>query len=164
MNYEPIYTNIRTTVEREKVYAPIEMLIEALYIKGSDIGSLIETEMPSTVIRSLKQELMQLPETSAKTIHAYLEGLNKELITLRVLTLEIAFDPTEETIAILTAWIRKYLGSSTIIEYSVDRGIFGGARVSYEGRYKEINLATLIESAMRKQQGSIDTILEHMPL
>ena len=164
MNYEPIYTNLRTTTERGMVFAAIEVLIDALYKKGGDIGSLIETEMPNAVARPLKQALTQLPDTSPKAVHAYLEGLQKQLIMLRTLFLEIAFDPTEETIAVLTRWIREYLGNDIIMDLSIDRGLFGGARVSYEGRYKEINLAMLIESTIQQQEESIYAILEHTPV
>ena len=43
MNYESIYTNIRTTDERGTVYAAIEKLLDALYKKGSDTSAIIET-------------------------------------------------------------------------------------------------------------------------
>lgn len=161
MNYESIYINLRTTAERGVVFAAIEALIDALYKKGGDMGNLIETEMPNAVVRPLKQALTQLPDMSPKTVRGYLEGLRKQLTTLRILSLEIAFDPTEETIAVLTGWVREYLGNDIIMDLSVDRGLFGGARVSYEGRYKEINLAILIENIMRQQEESIYAILEH---
>ena len=118
--------------------------------------------MPNTVVRPLKQTLLKLPQASPETVRAYLEGLAKELAVLHVLTIEIAFDPTEETIAVLTGWIRTYLGNRVIMELLVDRSLFGGARVAYEGRYKEINLATLIEQTMRQKQESIETVLEQV--
>src|SRR3989338_2087488 len=152
MNYEPIYVNIRTTAERGAVYAAIEVILEALYKKGGDIDKRIETEMPSAIVLPLKQALMQLPDKSAKTIQTYLEGLCKQLTILRILSLEIAYDPTEETIAVLTAWIRESLGNDIIIELSIDRSLLGGARISYEGRYKETNLAMFIEHKMREQE------------
>jgi len=137
----------------------IETIIENLYKKETDINTHIETEMPSVIVRPLKQALARLPDKSPKTIQTYLDGLGKELMRLRILSLEIAYDPTEETIAVLTTWIREFLGNDIIMELSVDRGLFGGARVSYEGRYKEINLATFIEQTMREQQELInDTI------
>ncbi len=164
MNYESIYENIRTTSERGIAYAAIETIVEALYKKGEDIDNLIETEMPTAVVRPLKQALKQLSEKSPKTIQSYLEGLTKELTKLRTISLEVAFDPTEETIAVLTAWIREFLGNNIVMELSVDRGLFGGARVSYEGRYKEINLAALIEHTMQKQQEIINITLENISL
>ena len=160
-SYDHIYTNIRTTSERGAVYAAIETILEALYKKGEDINKLIEIEMPSAVVRPLKQALARLPDKSPKAIHAYLDGFNKELAALPTLSLEIAFDPTEETIAVLTTWIRESLGNNIIMELSVDRGLFGGARVSYEGHYKEINLAVLIEHTMREQQEIIDATLQN---
>lgn len=152
MNYEPIYINIRTTSERGTIYAAIETILEALYKKEGDIDKLIETEMPSAIVRPLKQALMQLPDKSAKTIQTYLDDLGKQLKLLRTLSLEIAYDPTEETIAVLTTWVRESLGNDIIMELSIDRGLLGGARISCEGRYKEINLATFIEHKMREQE------------
>jgi|SRR3989344_2662209 len=162
MNYEPIYKNIRTISERGAVYSAIETILEALYKKGADINTVIETEIPNTLVRPLKQALQRLPDTSLKTIQTYMEGLSKQLAILRTLSLEIAFDPTEETVTVLIAWVREFLGNDIIMEFSVDRGLFGGARVAYEGRYKEINLATLIEKTMQNQQETIDTMLENI--
>ena len=162
MNYESVYSNIRSTAERGTIYAAIEVLVDALYKKEADIGRLIETEMPSAVVQPLKKALASLPVTSATAVQEYLEGLREELSMLEVLSLEIAFDPTEETMAVLTAWIREHIGARVIMELSVDRGLFGGARVSYEGQYKEINLAMLIESIMRQQQESIHGLLEQI--
>ena len=159
MTYESIYTNIRTTAERGITYAAIETLLDALYKKSTDFNQLIETEMPHALVRPVKQQLTKLRDPSPQGIQFYLEGLREALGALATLSLEIAFDPTEETLSVLTAWIREHLGANIIMEISVDRSIFGGARVSYAGRYKEINLAILIENAMRQQKESIEYML-----
>ncbi|TSC73262.1 MAG: hypothetical protein G01um101470_188 [Parcubacteria group bacterium Gr01-1014_70] len=161
MDYGPIVVHIRTTAERGAIYSAVEMLLDALFKKNTDILRIIETEMSSVVGRSLKHALSELPDTSPAFLEQYVEGFRKRLGELRVLTLEIAFEPTEETLAVLISWVRRNLGVDVIMDIAVDRGLFGGARVSYEGRYKEINLAALIERAMRDNlQESIQTLLE----
>lgn len=159
--YENIYTNIRTTDERSMVYSGIETLLDALYKRKDNVAALIETEMPSAIVRPLKQELIRLSETAPDTIKDYLEELRNTLEKLEVLSIEIAFTPTEETRAVLTAWMRDHIGNNIIMELSVDHTLLGGARISFEGRYKEINLAFLVETIVRQQHESIQYLLEH---
>ena len=164
MNYESVYVNIRTTAERGMVYTAIESMRDALYKKEQDFFHIIETETPVAISRSIKQAFSELSDTSPMAVQTYLDGLRAQLVMLRVLTLEIAFDPTEESLAVFIIWIRRHLGNDVIMEISVDKGLYGGARVSYEGRYKEINLAYLIENTMRQKQESINNILESVTI
>lgn len=159
--YERIYANVRTTDERGIVYTGIETLLDTLYKQKGNIAALIETEMPSAIVRPLKQELLRLSETAPDSIKEYLEGLQNTLEKLQVLSIEIAYSPTEETLAVLTAWMREHIGADVIMELSVDRTLLGGARISYEGRYKEINLAFIVETVVNQQHESIQLILEH---
>ncbi|GEM_PF-2275223 len=156
--YEDIYANIRTVEERGAILAGIESILDALYRKDKDVPSLIETNMPRAVVVPLKRNLLA-NDASLDVRKEYLEGLQNALQKLQVLSLEIAFDPTEETITTLINWVRKNIGSTVIMDISLDRTLLAGGRISYEGRYKEINLARLVEEVVRKQRNMITQLL-----
>jgi len=156
--YEDIYANIRTVEERGAILVGIESILEALYRKDKDIASLIETSMPRAVVKPLRQNLLE-KDVSLEAIKRYLEGLQGALKELQILSLEIAFDPMEETLAILIGWVRKHMGNAVIMELSQDRTLLAGVRVSYEGRYKEINLAKLVEIVVHEQREVITRLL-----
>ena len=156
--YEDIYANIRTVEERGAILTGIESILEALYLKDKDIASLIETSMPRAVVKPLRQNLLD-KDISLEAIKHYLEGLQSALQELQILFLEIAFDPTEETLAILIGWVRHYVGNDVIMELSQDRTLLAGVRISYAGRYTEINLARLVENVVRQRRDMITKLL-----
>lgn len=158
MNYEHIYANVRTTHERSMLYNGIEALTEALYQKGGSLREeIIDTQLPHAVALPLKDTLMRFPVSSPDAAKEFLAGLRDALTQLQILSLEVAFEPTEETIAVLTLWMRAHIGANVIMDISIDRTLLGGSRISFGGRYKEINLASIIESALGNQR----EIIEH---
>jgi hypothetical protein len=158
--YENIISNVRTTSERDVIYAGIETLMDSLYRSdGRGIADIIDTDMPHSVAKPLKLSFKSLPDLSVETAKQFLDGLRDALLQLPVLTLEVAFDPTDETVATLIAWVRENIGPSVILELSVDRSLLGGARIAFGGRFLEKNLAYLIEDALQQKQDSIQQIL-----
>jgi vesicle coat complex subunit len=159
MPYEDIIAAIRTTDERGALYSGIEALQEALYKTDADIITSIDTEMPHAVVKPLKQALSKLPDTSPDAIKEFLENMRTALEKASVLTLELAFEPTEETLSVLHMWIQQNLSRTIIMDVSTDRTLLGGARVSFGGRYKEINLATLVANELALRRASIEALL-----
>lgn len=157
--YENVYVNIRTVEERGVVYTGIDSLLDALYRKEGDVGEILETTMPRIIVKPLKEELIH-KGVSVESVQEYLDGLKQALEKLQILSLEIAFDPTEETIAILTTWVRKNIGNAVIIQFSLDKTLLSGVRLSFEGRYKEINLAHIIDEMLQQQPQLIQPALE----
>ncbi|TSC80194.1 MAG: hypothetical protein G01um101429_238 [Parcubacteria group bacterium Gr01-1014_29] len=158
-SYDDICLNVRTTHERSMLYNGIEALTEALYKKkAASLEEIIDTQLPYAVARPLKGTLMRLPLSSPDAAKEFLAGLHDALTQLQILSLEVAFEPTEETIAVLTVWMREHIGADVIMDISIDRTLLGGSRISFGGRYKEINLASIIESALGDQR----EIIKHM--
>lgn len=159
-SYDNICANVRTTHERSMLYNGIEALTEALYKKeASSLEEIIDIQLPHAVARPLKDTLMRLPVSSPDAAKKFLAGLRDALTQLQILSLEVAFEPTEETIAVLTIWMREHVGTDVIMDISVDHTLLGGSRISFGGRYKEINLAAIIQSAIGDQQEIIKHIL-----
>ena len=157
--YESVYSNIRTVEERGVVHAGIELLLGTLYQKGGDIGEILETSMPRSVVKPLKQGFTQA-HSSVESVREYLEGLRQALDNLQILSLELAFDPAEETIAVLTTWMRKNIGEAVVMQLSTDKTLLAGVRLSFEGRYKEVNLGRIINEAIEQQPQLIQQVLE----
>ena len=159
-SYDDICRNVRTTHERSILYNSIEALTEALYKKGvSSLDEIIDMQLPHAVAPSLKDRLMRLPLSSPDAAKEFLAGLRDTLMQLQILSLEVAFEPTEETIAVLTVWMREHIGANVIMDISVDHALLGGSRISFGGRYKEINLASINESALGYQWENIKHML-----
>ena len=159
--FEKIYRNIRTTDERARVEAGIETLLRSLYHPPPEsFSSLIDIEMPVPVVRPLKESIMHLAEKGhIESIKSMLERLQGILPHLHVLSLEVAFDPSEETIALLASWIRKHIGTDTIMDLSIDRTLLAGVRLAYAGLYKEINLSHMLENVLQQKEEDIHRLL-----
>jgi F0F1-type ATP synthase delta subunit len=160
ISFEDIYSNLRTVDERAAVYIGIETLIDTLFrSRGKDIIEIIDTEMPHAIVKPLKQQLATLASTSPDSIKQYLESFHDALQQMQIISIEIAFPPAEETLAILIAWIRKNMSNTIIMDISIDRTLLGGARISFEGHYKAFDLMLFVEHAIEQQRDSIQQIL-----
>jgi F0F1-type ATP synthase delta subunit len=159
--YEDIYINIHTVEEKAQVLGGIEIILEHIFKQGVyDMAKIIDTEIPYTVAIPLKTLLIKPPlEGNAKIQREFLEGLRNILDMLRIINIEIAFDPTKETISLLAGWIRKQIGKDVIMQLTQDRTLLAGARISFEGRYKEVNLSSILEMVLNEKKESINAIL-----
>jgi hypothetical protein len=94
-------------------------------------------------------------EEHPEEMKAFLAELERAISHLKVLRLEISFEPTGKLFEHLINWIRKELGTGIVMEITVDKGLLGGARMMYGGKYKELSLPLLIEQAAEKERARI---------
>lgn len=159
--FEEIYENVRTTEEQGKVLLGIESLLETMYRSSKDgLNTVIQKEIPPPVVASLTEALHHESRAhDTSKIKTYLEGLREAVRAMRVLSLEMAFSPTEETIAVLVGWVRKNIGADVLLELAVDRTLLAGSRLAFHGLYREINLASMVETIIRQKEETIHSLL-----
>lgn len=72
-----------------------------------------------------------------------------------VVTIEVAFSPSEETIANLSNYIAIYIKRAVLFDIVVNKKLVAGATLSYNGRYKDYSLKKKFDEALRREAETI---------
>ncbi len=68
------------------------------------------------------------------------DQLEKELSNMRLVRLEVAFEPDDELVDRIIAALRRAAAWQVIADITVFPLLIGGCRISYEGRYKDFSV------------------------
>lgn len=159
--YDTILAQVRTTHERDILKGALDALVKNLYhTKPKPLGEIAEELLPYAINKALVASLGLAHATNdATAMETFFAGLAEALSGLRVIKLELAFEPQEETMAIISRWVRQHVGGDSIIDASVDPLLLGGVRIAFAGKYREVNLADMIESALIREEPRIQEML-----
>jgi len=159
--YGAVLAQVRTAHERDYLKSALDVLLKNLYhTEPKPLEEIAEELLPYAIGKALvaSSRLAHAADTAA-AMETFLSGLASALGTFRVVKLELAFEPQEETVAIVSRWVRQYLGADSIIDTSLDPLLLGGARIAFAGKYREVNLADMIESALIREESRIQEML-----
>ena len=82
---------------------------------------------------------------------AFLEKLERHLLSLPKIKLEIAFYPEDNFLTKIDQWLKKILGQKTILDIITNPKIVGGAIIEYRGNWRDFSLATEIDKLISKK-------------
>ena len=159
--FEAILAAVRTTRERDMLMQAIDACIKNLYhTKPAPLEELLAEIIPYTIAKPLITTMRkQLKDQTTAAIEEFFNKLTEALQALKVLELELAFEAQEPSVALLSRWIREHIGPDVIVEFTEDPLLLGGARIAFQGKFKEINLADVIESVLIRESARIQKIL-----
>lgn len=140
--YSDILNTIRTAEDRDRLIDEIARLENAIYEPKLDFNSVLSKE-----VRAKTAELVRsgIGESSPE---AYLQGLSKELVNIPTVKISLSFEPSEETIGVLLAWVRKNVGEGIIIEFGLEPQMIGGAKVAFGGKYYDGSIEKQLDSLL----------------
>jgi hypothetical protein len=96
-------------------------------------------------IEKLEKEgiLSSLPEKQL----IFFQELEKFLLEIPKVKLEIAFEPNDEFVLEIDKWFREKVGAKVILDIFVNPKIVGGAKIEYQGKWADFSLEKEIEKA-----------------
>jgi len=125
-----LITKVRTVEERDMLKKELETLLDSLYTeKGSGFESALKSKGRFWVSEIIRNESSGGPDAKFK-----------------VLTLRLAFEPTDTSIDKFIAFTRKNVGESVILDFEYYPRLLGGAVITYEGEYRDFSLKRIFES------------------
>lgn len=148
---------IRTKEEKDKLRDQMIMLEGSLFRSGSEgFEKILKTKLPehiASVMRDILSgsSLKENPEATRK----FFEELKHTIDALPLLKLSMAFSPSEEMIQRLHEWIAENLGVGIVLDISYDTLILGGARMIFQGKYKESTLSQMITDVLAKEKTNV---------
>jgi F0F1-type ATP synthase delta subunit len=95
-----------------------------------------------------------LPEDrEEKTI--FLDALRRVLEKMEVVTVMVAFHPTENFMKELLEKIREVLTLNVVVRIVVSRLLLGGARVEYKGRIVDLSIRSKLTKILEEHQSEL---------
>lgn len=92
----------------------------------------------------------KIQETSISALTAFLKKIQEATMTLPLVTLTIAFEPTEETLKAFSQWFVFTLKKQVIFDISVDRTLVAGATITTNGKFKDYSLRLAFEKVIQQ--------------
>ena len=153
-----LISKIRTVDEKEKLSQEVGLLLDSLYKeKGNGFYTSLKSQVRLWVSEIINSEAQQGGADIDK-IEAYLKDIQKRLDALEVVTLTLSFEPTDATIDKFTKVIRGGR-ENTILDFSYDPAVLGGAIVSFKGEYRDFSLKRLYESEYKTKEEEVLKIM-----
>lgn len=150
--YSEILSRVRTKREAEILAEEIAKLIESLYKTREGT---YEAVLGASVRAWVASEL--------KTLFAK-EGLNKEetlrdlkdrLEKVKVLKLELAFEPTQDAISKIHEWAKANVDENILLDLGYNPAILAGTIITFKGKYGDYSLRKKLDEEFRSKKREI---------
>lgn len=156
--------NIKKLLRKVTVKSELNLLLQASEELKKNIYRSVPGKVEGVLKTLLSERLVKvftdatalyLREGKPAELAEFTENLKAEFGKLRVLKLYMAFEPSEKFLESIKNWVEEKVGEDIILEIQEDLGVLGGARLVFEGKFKEITLAHLIDSFFKEQREEI---------
>lgn len=160
MIYSDLLSHVRTTSEVEKLFYEIDMLIGSVFKKTPFEESLKFVDVVTSGL--IKDALFKnnIKITDKSTIKDFLVTLREKIHNLKPFKICLAFEPPQAIINTIFSWILRNLGFGYVLDVEENKGIIGGAIISFGGKYKDYSLRKTIEEAFRNKREEIRQLIK----
>ncbi|HVA96188.1 MAG TPA: F0F1 ATP synthase subunit delta [Candidatus Acidoferrales bacterium] len=82
---------------------------------------------------------------SLPAVKAFLHTLQEQVTTLPVLSITIAFEPTQQTLASLSEWFLVNMKKQMLFDISVNKSLVAGASINFNGKFRDFSIRPVFE-------------------
>ena len=151
-----VLESVKTKEELDILKRAVSFLEQALYKGKGEVEEVLNSELPRDLAASFREVITEAPyQGSVSKIADLLSDLKKTISRMRIFGLDLAFYPSEKSVTILYNWVRREAGESVVLDLNIDRGVIGGARLVFGGKYRDYSLGGMIEEAMEEERERI---------
>jgi len=144
--FEKLANKIITKEDLILILEEIEIAKNLLFQKPE---ILLSEKLKNKVSESFKKEIENLEKEekyiSLEKFSEFFDNFKEFLLKIPIVKLEIAFEPRESFILEINEWFKKNLGKKVILDLFVNPKIVGGAKIEYQGKWKDYSLSKKIE-------------------
>jgi F0F1-type ATP synthase delta subunit len=149
-------------MELDILLQKIDELLSAVYQTDTRIFTNIFTielshELSTAIQQSLEEEKLSL--NRPQELQEFLTSLKSTLQQTHLLTLTLAYGPSDQDISLYAAKAKMLFGMNTVLELSVQENILGGAIVVYKGKYMDYSLKTRLNEVFKTRSKDILALL-----
>lgn len=130
--FSDIISEVKTVEDQKTLLQEIDILLDSMFRLGDNA---FEPTLTKEVRRQTATRVRQLIDSQGGDKESLLKSLRKEIESLKEIELEIAFDPSEDSIQQIYDWIAKHISQGFVLSFSVNSQIIAGASISYKGKF-----------------------------
>lgn len=157
---EAILQTIKTKDDRDRLLQEIETILASHYHADP---SLVQTTVSKGIRPALSEKFERLiSEVSSDPNHRTLEEVCQELEhairALKVIFLTIAFDPPQESIDLITSWVKTNIGN-IVLDIEYNKHLLGGVIISYQGNYRDLTTKKILKQRLQEKKDDILSLI-----
>jgi len=123
-------------------------LVKKIIFSNTEIS--LSQRLKNKVDERIRREIEKLEERGEIPLFVeeqstFFEQLEKFLLKIPKVQLEIAFEPSNEFLLEIDNWFKENVGKKVILDIFVNPKIVGGARIEYQGKWVDFSLGKEIE-------------------
>lgn len=155
MNLEGIHTkeDLESLLDQLNTFS-----LEIYRGDGSDINKILEEKFDFRLAEFMRDEMKNagikiksdgegISSTQLDQLRDLVTELQNSIRTVPNLQLVLAFKPTEAFIKKLFNWVESNIGEGIVLDIILDKNIFGGAVVTFNGKYNDYSVLKKFQSS-----------------
>ena len=147
--YYDIVKSLKTTQDAEEFLSQLDNLLAKLFkINPDSLDKSLEKIVSSKLAELLRESFKKnnINQNDHSAIESFLNSIKNQIQQLNILKLQLAFDPSDETINTVFNWVAENYGDGIILDIHRDESILGGAIIAFNGKYKDLSLRKRFEN------------------
>lgn len=148
-----LFSSIYTKQDLQLFYKEIDQVKASLFEgPGSlqeKLSAVFNPEKTEEILTFINLEKIRVD--SPVFIQEGLEKIKTLGDLLPVISLELAFEPTENVLKKIDTWLMQNIGKKVLVNISLERRDIGGTNISFNGVYKNYTLRNKINEAFEKK-------------
>lgn len=96
---------------------------------------LVKQEKFIAFLRSSNVQIDSIPQ-----VQAFLTSLLQRIATLPTLSICLAFEPTDETLEMLSDWFLLHIKQHLLLDITVNKELIAGMTITYNGKYVDTSI------------------------
>lgn len=152
-----IIAAVRTVEEREMVLEALRALEESIYELNRDLaGAALKRILPPRLFGIFSEAALTYDAgKDQEPLKKFIADARAALDGLSELKIEFAIRPREEVINRVYEWVRREVGDRLILNADYNKTMLGGVRLTFNGRYKEFSLASMVSRVLNRERENI---------
>lgn len=104
-----------------------------------------------------------IPTDNNSSLKAFLDKLQQSISSLPVLSLTVAFEPTEQTLQVLSDWFMLNIHTQVLFDLSVDAKLIAGTTLNFNGKYLDLSVKAKFEQILKDIMNKVQATLNGTP-
>lgn len=142
-SYDSILNTVITFDQSRELLSQLTNLMNNLFSttsKREERFELLSPDIKSMIIEDLQKKGISMNEP--RQLENYFAGLVTYINDLPVLGLKLAFFPSEKKLKEIQEWLKETTQKNVLLDIVVDPSVIAGAKIQFNGIYKNYSLAT----------------------
>lgn len=153
--YSDIIKSLKTTQEVEEFLSQVDNLLAKLFkVNPESLDKSLEKIISSKLAELLRESFKKnnIDQNDHSAVEKFLNNIKNQAQQLNVLKLQLAFDPSDETITTVFNWVSENYGDGIVLDIQKDESIIGGTIITFNGKYKDLSLKRRLEDVFQKNK------------